>query len=130
MTAAAGPSEGKRVSVIGAKKPPPQLAAEGIAKSFGSLVVLEDVSLTLPPGRFHALLGENGAGKSTLVKCIMGYQPADAGRILIDGAPVKIASTRAAQALGIGMVYQHFTLVPNMTVAENLVLARATLPRR
>ena len=112
----------------GAKKAPPQLAAEGIAKSFGSLVVLEDVSLTLPPGRFHALLGENGAGKSTLVKCIMGYQPADAGRILIDGAPVKIASTRAAQALGIGMVYQHFTLVPNMTVAENLVLARANLP--
>jgi ABC-type uncharacterized transport system ATPase subunit len=115
-------------AVNGAKKAPPQLAAEGIAKSFGSLVVLEDVSLTLPPGRFHALLGENGAGKSTLVKCIMGYQPADAGRILIDGAPVKIASTRAAQALGIGMVYQHFTLVPNMTVAENLVLARANLP--
>ena len=110
------------------KKAPPHLAAEGIAKSFGSLVVLEDVSLTLPPGTFHALLGENGAGKSTLVKCIMGYQPADAGRILIDGAPVKIASTRAAQALGIGMVYQHFTLVPNMTVAENLVLARAHLP--
>ena len=54
---------------------------------------------------------------STLVKCIMGYQPADAGRILIDGAPVKIASTRAAQAHGIGMVYQHFTLVDNMTVA-------------
>jgi simple sugar transport system ATP-binding protein len=111
-----------------AKRSPPHLAAQGIAKRFGSLVVLEDVSLTLPPGRFHALLGENGAGKSTLVKCIMGYQPADAGRILIDGAEVKIASTRAAQALGIGMVYQHFTLVPNMTVAENLVLARAHLP--
>ncbi|HTB78569.1 MAG TPA: ABC transporter ATP-binding protein [Polyangiaceae bacterium] len=118
----------RRSASNGAKKAPPQLAAEGIAKSFGSLVVLEDVSLTLPPGRFHALLGENGAGKSTLVKCIMGYQPADAGRILIDGAPVKIASTRAAQALGIGMVYQHFTLVPNMTVAENLVLARSNLP--
>jgi general nucleoside transport system ATP-binding protein len=129
MTAATStPTDGKRASSNGAKKGPPQLAAEGMAKSFGSLVVLEDVSLTLPPGRFHALLGENGAGKSTLVKCIMGYQPADAGRILIDGAPVKIASTRAAQALGIGMVYQHFTLVPNMTVAENLVLARANLP--
>jgi simple sugar transport system ATP-binding protein len=102
--------------------------AEGIKKAFGPLVVLEDVSLTLPPGTFHALLGENGAGKSTLVKCIMGYQPADAGRILIDDAEVKIASTRAAQSLGIGMVYQHFTLVPNMTVAENLVMARAHLP--
>jgi ABC-type uncharacterized transport system ATPase subunit len=116
------------VPMNGTRKAPPQLVAEKIAKSFGPLVVLEDVSLTLPPGSFHALLGENGAGKSTLVKCIMGYQPADAGRILIDGVPVKITSTRAAQALGIGMVYQHFTLVPNMTVAENLVMARANLP--
>jgi ABC-type uncharacterized transport system ATPase subunit len=123
-----GPAVDPSASSRATKKPPPQLAAEGIAKRFGSLVVLEDVSLTLPPGRVHALLGENGAGKSTLVKCIMGYQPADAGRILIDGAEVKIASTRAAQALGIGMVYQHFTLVPNMTVAENLVMARADLP--
>jgi ABC-type uncharacterized transport system ATPase subunit len=105
-----------------------ELAAVGICKSFGPLVVLEDVSLTLPPGTFHALLGENGAGKSTLVKCIMGYQPADAGRILIDGAEVKVGSPRAAQALGVGMVYQHFTLVPNMSVAENFVLARAHLP--
>jgi simple sugar transport system ATP-binding protein len=110
------------------KPPPPELVAEGITKRFGSQVVLEDVSLKLPPGCFHALLGENGAGKSTLVKCIMGYQPADAGRVLLDGAEVKIASTRAAQALGIGMIYQHFTLVPNMTVAENLVMARADLP--
>jgi simple sugar transport system ATP-binding protein len=110
------------------KKRPPDLAAEGIAKRFGPHVVLEDVSIKVPSGSFHALLGENGAGKSTLVKCIMGYQPADAGRILIDGTEVKIASTRAAQALGIGMVYQHFTLVPNMTVAENLVMARADLP--
>ncbi len=129
MTATATvPADSGRALSNRARKGPPELAAEGIAKSFGSLVVLEDVSLTLPPGRFHALLGENGAGKSTLVKCIMGYQPADAGRILIDGAPVKIASTRAAQALGIGMVYQHFTLVPNMTVAENLVMARPDLP--
>jgi simple sugar transport system ATP-binding protein len=112
----------------GTRAAPPQLAAEGIHKRFGPLVVLENVSLTLPPGRFHALLGENGAGKSTLVKCIMGYQPADAGRILIDGVEVEIATTRAAQALGIGMVYQHFTLVPNMSVAENLVMARAKLP--
>ncbi len=107
---------------------PPRLAALGIRKSFGSLVVLDDVSLTLPPGTFHALLGENGAGKSTLVKCIMGYQPADAGRIVVDDVEVKIASPRAAQGLGIGMVYQHFTLVPNMSVAENFVLARSRIP--
>ncbi len=82
------------------------------------------------PGTFHALLGENGAGKSTLVKCIMGFYQADAGEV--EGRrrePSSIKSPRDAQALGIGMVYQHFTLVENMTVAENLVLARATLPR-
>jgi general nucleoside transport system ATP-binding protein len=131
MSAAAVPGPvAHRGPLLGkARRPaPPHLAAEGIRKSFGRLVVLEDVSLTLPPGRFHALLGENGAGKSTLVKCIMGYQPADAGRILIDGAEVEIATTRDAQALGIGMVYQHFTLVPNMSVAENLVMSRAKLP--
>ncbi|HEY4013034.1 MAG TPA: ABC transporter ATP-binding protein [Polyangiaceae bacterium] len=107
---------------------PPKLAATGIRKRFGHVSVLEDVSLTLRPGSFHALLGENGAGKSTLVKCIMGYYLADAGRILVDDAEVRIASPRDAQALGIGMVYQHFTLVPNMSVAENLVMARARLP--
>jgi general nucleoside transport system ATP-binding protein len=108
--------------------PPPRLAALDMGKRFGSFVALEGVSLTLAPGSFHALLGENGAGKSTLVKCIMGYHPADAGRIVVDDAEVTIATTRDAQAWGIGMVYQHFTLVPNMTVAENLVLARPNLP--
>jgi simple sugar transport system ATP-binding protein len=126
-TTSVAPS-GARGPFVRDAKTPPTLTADGIAKSFGSLVVLEDVSLTLPPGSFHALLGENGAGKSTLVKCIMGYQPCDAGRILIDGAATKIESTRAAQAHGIGMVYQHFTLVPNMTVAENLVMARSDVP--
>ena len=78
------------------------------------------------PGSVHALLGENGAGKSTLVKCVMGYHRPDAGRILLDGQRGDGRTARARrQALGIGMVYQHFTLVPNMTVAENLVLARA-----
>ncbi|MDP9149463.1 MAG: ABC transporter ATP-binding protein [Myxococcota bacterium] len=76
----------------------------------------------------HALLGENGAGKSTLVKCIMGYYPADAGTIQLDDAEVTIRNPREAQAHGIGMVYQHFTVVPNMTVAENFMLARARLP--
>lgn len=108
--------------------PPPLLEAHGINKRFGDLVALEDVSFRLEPGSFHALLGENGAGKSTLVKCIMGFYQADAGTITIDGKPIAVKSPKDAQRFGIGMVYQHFTLVENMTVAENLVLSRASLP--
>ena len=113
---------------------PPQGAALGVeavamTKRFGDLLVLDDVSLRVAPGSFHALLGENGAGKSTLVKCIMGYYRPDEGAVLVDGREQTIANPRAAHALGLGMVYQHFTLVPAMTVAENLVLARAELPR-
>src|SRR5437762_4251154 len=107
---------------------PPSIEIVGMSKRFGDLVALDDVSLALPPGAFHAVLGENGAGKSTLVKCVMGYHRADEGRILVDGNDVAVDSPRAAQGLGIGMVYQHFTLVPNMTVAENLVMSRAQLP--
>jgi ABC-type uncharacterized transport system ATPase subunit len=104
------------------------LAATGLHKSFGDNHVLRGVDLKLRLGRVHALLGENGAGKSTLVKCVMGYHRPDAGRILVNGETVDISSPKRAQALGIGMVYQHFTLVPNLTVAENLVLAKANLP--
>lgn len=107
--------------------PPPLLEAVGISKRFGTQTVLDRVDLRLRPGSFHALLGENGAGKSTLVKCIMGYYHADAGGLLADNRERTMASTRDAHALGIGMVYQHFTLVPNMTVLENLVLARPDL---
>ncbi len=106
----------------------PILEAVGLTKVFGGIAVLEDVSMRLPVGSFHALLGENGAGKSTLVKCIMGYYRADAGRVLVRGAEAKIKNPRDAAALGIGMVYQHFTLVDNMTVAENLVLSRRQHP--
>src|SRR6201997_1206982 len=102
--------------------------AVGVTKRFGAFTALDDVSLSIAPATVHALLGENGAGKSTLVKCIMGYHGADTGEIALDGATVSVKSPRHAQALGIGMVYQHFTLVPNMTVAENLVLARSRVP--
>lgn len=95
-----------------------------MSKHFGTLIALDNVSLHLKPGSFHALLGENGAGKSTLVKCIMGFYSPTAGAVLIDGNPVKIANPRDAHHYGIGMVYQHFTSVPAMTVAENLVLSR------
>jgi simple sugar transport system ATP-binding protein len=106
----------------------PVVEVVGMAKRFGTLVALDDVSLTLPPGSFHAILGENGAGKSTLVKCVMGYYRADAGHVVVDGQPRVIAGPRDAHALGLGMVYQHFTLVPSMTVAENLVLGAPDLP--
>ena len=107
------------------KPPPPRLQAQSMSKRFGSLVALEDVSFELRPGTVHALLGENGAGKSTLVKCIMGFYRADSGRVVVGDSQVAISNPRDAQQLGVGMVYQHFTLVENMTVAENLVLARA-----
>jgi general nucleoside transport system ATP-binding protein len=100
----------------------------GVSKRFGTLVALDDVAMTVPPASFHALLGENGAGKSTLVKCIMGYYRPDAGSVLVDDRERAIASPRDAHDLGIGMVYQHFTLVPNMTVAENLVMGRSHVP--
>ncbi|WP_282560892.1 ABC transporter ATP-binding protein [Trichothermofontia sichuanensis] len=103
---------------------PPELEVVRLSKHFGSLVALDQVSLHLKPGTFHALLGENGAGKSTLVKCIMGFYTPTAGEVLIDGQRRAIASPRDAHHYGIGMVYQHFTSVPAMTVAENLVLAR------
>jgi general nucleoside transport system ATP-binding protein len=104
------------------------LEANGLTKRFGALTALDAVSLKLRSGTVHALLGENGAGKSTLVKCIMGYYQADDGAVRVNGSDTAIKSPRDAAALGIGMVYQHFTLVDNMTVAENLVLARRNHP--
>ena len=111
-----------------AKPGPPHLEARGISKRFGSLQALDNVSIEIAPGAFHALLGENGAGKSTVVKCLMGFHHADAGEILIDTRPTRIDSPRVARQHGLGMVFQHFTLIPSMTVAENLVLARPSLP--
>ncbi len=103
---------------------PHELEVVGMTKQFGSLVALDNVSLHLKPGTFHALLGENGAGKSTLVKCVMGFYAPTKGEIRVDGQVVQIDNPRDAHRYGIGMVYQHFTSVPAMTVAENLVLSR------
>jgi general nucleoside transport system ATP-binding protein len=102
----------------------PDLQVLNMSKHFGSLVALDNVSLHLKPGTFHALLGENGAGKSTLVKCMMGFYTPTQGEILINEQSRAIASPRDAHQCGIGMVYQHFTSVPAMSVAENLVLSR------
>jgi simple sugar transport system ATP-binding protein len=104
------------------------LETVGLTKRFGSFTALEDVGFTVSPGSVHALLGENGAGKSTLVKCIVGYQRPDAGSVLVDGREHAIDTPTVARQLGIGMVYQHFTVVPGMTVAENLLVARGALP--
>ncbi len=104
------------------------LKAEGMTKIFGSLVALEDVSIDVPAGSFHALLGENGAGKSTLVKCIMGFYQPTRGTVTVDGAQVGARNPREARARGIGMVYQHFTLVPSLTGAENMVIGRLDPP--
>ena len=106
----------------------PSLEVVGMTKIFGPLRALDSVSMKVAAGSFHALLGENGAGKSTLVKCIMGFYGADEGAVLLDGREVRVQSPRDARALGIGMVYQHFTLVPCLTAAENLVIARADAP--
>ncbi|MGF1624144.1 MAG: ABC transporter ATP-binding protein [Alphaproteobacteria bacterium] len=100
----------------------------GMTKIFGPLVALEDVSIRVEAGTLHALLGENGAGKSTLVKCIMGFYQPTRGSVLVDGREADIANPRDAHAHGIGMVYQHFTLVPSLTAAENLVISRAHPP--
>lgn len=100
----------------------------GMTMRFGGFTALEDVSIRVAPGSFHALLGENGAGKSTLVKCIMGFYQATAGQLMVGGREVRVADPRDARALGLGMVYQHFTLVPSLTVAENLLISRADAP--
>ncbi len=99
-----------------------------LSKRFGSFTALDRVSINVQAGSVHALLGENGAGKSTLVKCIVGYQPPDGGAVLLNGREHDISTPAAARALGIGMVYQHFTVVPGMTVAENLLIAQGKLP--
>src|ERR1700739_1679317 len=105
---------------------PPAVEAISITKSFGALRALDDVSLLVVPGTFHAIVGENGAGKSTLAKCLLGFYRPDAGEVILDG--VAAATPAATRRAGLGMVFQHFTLAPSMTVAENLLLARPDLP--
>ena len=99
-----------------------------LTKRFGNFTAMDSVTLRVEPGTVHALLGENGAGKSTLVKCVAGFQRAEEGSILIDGREQDIANPVVARQLGIGMVYQHFTLAPGMTVAENLLMAGGKTP--
>jgi simple sugar transport system ATP-binding protein len=100
----------------------PLVVLEGITKQFPGVLANDSVNLSLRAGEIHALVGENGAGKSTLMRVLYGLYPPDGGRILVRGQPVKIGSPRAAIALGIGMVHQHFVLVDRFTVTENIIL--------
>ena len=101
----------------------PVLELRGITKRFPSIVANDSIDFDLAKGEVHALLGENGAGKSTLMNVLYGLYGADEGEILLNGAPVKFSSPKDAITRGIGMVHQHFMLIPVMTVAENIVLA-------
>jgi len=100
----------------------PLVVMEGVTKRFPGVVANDDVDLTLLQGEIHALVGENGAGKSTLMRVLYGLYPPDAGSISVREREVRIASPRAAIAYGIGMVHQHFVLVDDFSVTENVVL--------
>jgi len=99
------------------------LSLSAISKRFGSVTALVDVSLTCAAGQVHGLLGENGAGKSTLMNILFGLVTPDAGHIAIAGKSVRVSSPHQAQRLGIGMVHQHFALVPTVSVVDNIILA-------
>ena len=101
----------------------PVLELRGITKQFPGVLANDHIDFDLRRGEVHALLGENGAGKSTLMSILYGLYTADSGQILMNGKPVTISSPKHAIELGIGMVHQHFMLIPVMTVAENIVLA-------
>ncbi|MGE0499802.1 MAG: ABC transporter ATP-binding protein [Rhizobiaceae bacterium] len=101
----------------------PLLEVRGLTKIFGSLKACDQVDLSIGRGEIHALLGENGAGKSTLVKMLFGSLEPHSGAILWDGQPVRISSPSAARKLGIGMVFQHFSLFEALTAAENIALS-------
>ena len=105
---------------------PTRIEARGLYKTFGEVRALDDVGITVEPGSFHAVVGENGAGKSTLAKCLLGFYKADGGEVKI--GDVRVQTPAESRKEGLGMVFQHFTLAPSMTVAENLLLARHDLP--
>ena len=106
----------------GDSRSPLAISLQNISKNFGVVRANKDVSLSVRPGTIHGIVGENGAGKSTLVSILYGFYTADSGQVSIAGQPVKLRSSADAIAAGIGMVHQHFMLVPNFTVLENIIL--------
>ncbi|TIT90701.1 MAG: ATP-binding cassette domain-containing protein, partial [Mesorhizobium sp.] len=99
------------------------LEVRGLTKIFGTLTACNHIDLNIAKGEIHALLGENGAGKSTLVKMLFGSLEPNSGEIFWDGQPVRITNPGAAKKLGIGMVFQHFSLFEALTAAENIALS-------
>ena len=100
----------------------PRLELTGITKQYPGVLANNNVNLKIMPGEIHAVLGENGAGKSTLVKFIYGVQKADSGQIRWEGKHQEVSSPNVARKLGIGMVFQHFSLFDAMTVEENIAV--------
>ena len=96
---------------------------EGVCKRYGGVRALHDAALTVEAGRIHAVLGENGAGKSTLIKIMAGVVAPDSGRMLLDGEPVSFASPAAAQAAGIACIFQELSLIPDLSVADNIAIS-------
>src|SRR5947207_321249 len=94
----------------------------GITKRFGGVIANNNINLSIPAGTIHSIVGENGAGKSTIMKILYGFYTADEGEIFVDGQRREIRGPHDAIALGLGMVHQHFMLVPPMTVTENIIL--------
>ena len=106
---------------------PPRLEMRGITKRYPGVIANNRINLDVKPGEIHALLGENGAGKTTLMNVLFGLARPDEGEILLEGQPVQIADPADAIARGIGMVHQHFMLIPVLTVAENILLGAETM---
>ncbi|HEX6467811.1 MAG TPA: sugar ABC transporter ATP-binding protein [Streptosporangiaceae bacterium] len=107
---------------------PPQVEVDGLFRAFGGVPAVRDVSFTVGAGEIHALCGHNGAGKSTVVKMLSGQLVPDAGRIIIGGAPVEVRSPQQAQRLGIALVDQELSVVPSLTVRDNLLLGDISTP--
>ncbi len=106
------------------------LRLEGISKSFPGVKALDNVRLDVRKGEIHALLGENGAGKSTLMKILSGAYKRDAGEIFWESRPIDIRGPKEAQDLGIGIIYQEFNLIPQLSIAENVWISREPLQNR